>query len=266
LVIALALVVALVAITPTLGSSRQSLLDRSTFPVRTAKKAKEIAKQAKKIANEALTAANAANATASSAVDTANGAKSDAAAAQSTANGAVNTANAAKSTADATGAELAGLRAKSDSEAPTDSTTEQNTYVILPTGATTSEPNVTVTVPASGLIEVWAQATITDGAVSLYEDGQKMPNQDPSDNCFDFSAGPPPPEQPLLAAIGGPSIALSTPGDVNVAGFCGNTSAPSPILFKTSSGPHTYELRYASCGCSPQADFTDRMLVVAPRP
>ena len=55
LVIALALVVALVAITPTLGSTEtQSLLDKSTFPVRIAKEAKRIAKQAKTIANQAL--------------------------------------------------------------------------------------------------------------------------------------------------------------------------------------------------------------------
>ena len=264
LITALALVVALAAITPTLGAAgTQSLVDKSAFPVRTAKKAKQIAKRAKAIAREANAAAAAAQTTASDAASIADQAKSDAAAAQNTANGAAATANTAKGTADATAAELAGLRAKTDTDAPTVTTTEQNTYVDL------GGPSVTVTVPASGLIEVWAQISTVDGAVSLFEDGQQVPNQDPDDNCLSFGGGPPPPTDPLLAGPGGgpPPITLSTPGSVSFAG-CGSTTAPAPVLFKTSPGQHTYDLRYASCGCSAPApaEFADRMLTVAPRP
>ncbi len=292
LIIALALVVAFAAITPTLASTgTQSLVDKSTFPVRTAKKAKQIAKQAKKIANQALAAAQVAQATADTAEQLANDAqtaanaakqsadaaqasantaktsadtaKAAADAAQASANNAQTSANNAQASADAVAAELAGMRAKSDSAAATFSTTEVNTYVPDPAGG----PSVTVTVPASGLIEVWAQASIVDGAVSLYEDGQQVPNQDPDDLCVSLIGGPPPPDGPLLAAPGGgpPALTLATPGGASL-GWCGNTSAPGPVLFDTSPGQHTYDLRYAWCGCGTQADFADRMLTVAPRP
>ena len=288
LTVALALVVALAAITPTLGAAgTQGLVDKSTFPVRTAKKAKQIAKRAKTIANEALTAAQVAQATAETAQElandaqqaadtakqaadaaqsSANQAKASADSAQTSANNAQTSANSAQTSANAAAAELAALRSKSDTDSPTVSTTEVNNYVDL------GGPSVTVTVPASGLIEVWAQAAITDGAVSLYEDGQQVPDQDPDDNCLNFITGgpppaPPPPGGPLLAAAGGPEITLATPGDVQFFGYCGSTGAPSPVLLHAgSAGQHTYELRYASCGCGPQADFSDRTLTVAPRP
>ncbi|HEX8050211.1 MAG TPA: hypothetical protein VF504_01975, partial [Solirubrobacterales bacterium] len=39
-------------------------------------------------------------------------------------------------------------------------------------------PSVTVSVPASGLIEVWAQAVVyAEGAVSLFEDGKPLAGQ-----------------------------------------------------------------------------------------
>ena len=277
LVGALALVVALVAITPTLGAAgTQSLIDKSSFPVRTAKKAKQIAKQAKKVANQALTAADAAQATAEGAQQLANNAqtaadqakqsadaaqasasqaKSSADTAQTAANTAQTAANNAQASADAVAAQLAGLKAKSDTDAPTVSTMEQNTYVDL------GGPSVTVTVPASGLIEVWASVEISDGAVSLYEDGQQVPNQDPNDFC---TGAPPPPG--VLLTNDGPATTLSTPNDAPFPGVCGRTGAPGPVLFDTSPGPHTYDLRYAWCGCGAQGDFADRTLTVAPRP
>jgi multidrug efflux pump subunit AcrA (membrane-fusion protein) len=298
LIAALALTFALAAITPTLGSiQKQSLVAKSTFPVRTAKAAKRIAKRAKAIANEALTAANLAQATADtakqlagtaqaaadaaqnsanlakSAADAAQGsagqAKSAADAAQgsanqaqSSANQAQNSADQAQASADANAAELLALRAKTDTDAPTVTTTEENTYVDL------GGPSVTVNVPQSGLIEVWAQITTVDGAVSLYEDGGQVPDQDPNDLCSG-PGGVSPPSGVLLSAagIGPPPFTVSTPGNAGL-GPCGSTSAPGPELFHTSPGLHTYDLRYASCGCNAPdpAEFTDRMLTVAPRP
>jgi hypothetical protein len=258
LIVALALVVALVAITPTLGSTAgQKVIDKSTFPVRTAKKAKAIAKRAKQIANEANATAAAAQQTASNAVDTANQAKSDAAAAQSTANGAVTTANTAKTTADATASELAGLRAKSATVAGSVTTPEENAFVDL------GGPTVSLTVPPSGLIEVTVQARIDDdGALALFEDGQQVPGQDPNDFCQTFGG-----LSPLLAndAGGAGPLVLST-GSITFA--CGSVGPPVPVMFKTSPGQHTYDLRYADCGCTPgtDAEISNRTLTVAPRP
>ena len=230
LVLSVGLAVALVAITPSFGG--QHVIDKATFPVRTAKAAKRIAKTARTLANQALAAANAAQ----------------------------QTANEAKTAVDATAAELTGLRAKSDTDAPTVTTTEQNTYVDL------GGPSVTVNVPASGLVEVWAQVETLDGAVSLYDGNQQVPGQDPDDAC---SQGGPPPAGPLLAAFGGgPTITLSTPGSVELFGYCGSTTAPAPVLFNVGPGEHTFSLRYASCGCNAPApaEFTERTLTVAPRP
>ncbi len=67
----------------------------------------------------------------------------------------------------------------------------------------------------------------------------------------------------LIAASAGQPITVATPG---VPGFiCGTDGPPGPVLFKTSPGQHTYELRYAACGCGGSVDFTDRKLFVAPR-
>jgi hypothetical protein len=293
LIVALALVFALVAVTPTLGASsqKQSLVAKSTFPVRTAKAAKRIAKRAKMIANEALSAANVAQATADTAKqladdakaaadaaqNSANQAKGSADAAQGSANQAQTSANAAQNSAnvaqngadqaqasaDATAAELLSLRAKSDTATPTVTTTEENTFVDL------GGPSVTVNVPQSGLIEVWAQVTTIDGAVSVYEDGQQLPDQDPNDLCSG-SGGTAPPQGALIsgAGLGPPPITLSTGTGAAFAGLCGSTGPPSAVLLKTSPGLHAYDLRYASCGCFPPdpAEFSDRTLSVAPRP
>jgi hypothetical protein len=300
LIAALALVFALVAVTPTLGASSQNqrLLAKSSFPVRTAKAAKRIAKRARTIAYGALSAANVAQATADTAKQLANDAKAaaDAAqnsanqaknsadqaqgsanqaqtsanAAQNSANVAQNSANVAQSSADqaqasadATAAELLALRAETDTNSPTVTTTEENTYVDL------GGPSVTVNVPQSGLIEVWVQITTIDGAVSVYEDGQQLPDQDPNDLCSG-SGGTGPPQGALIsgAGLGPPPITLSSGGGAAFSGLCGSTGPPSAVLLKTSPGLHTYDLRYASCGCFPPdpAEFSDRTLTDAPRP
>ena len=135
-------------------------------------------------------------------------------------------------------------------------TTSSETFVALSGG-----PAVEVTVPPSGLIEVWAQATISeDGAVSLYEDGKPVPGQ--AELCGPGGAGV------LFAVEGslGEPIALATPAGPGI-GLCGSIGAPAPVLFQTSPGTHTYELRYADCGCegSAPSTFSERRLFVGPR-
>jgi hypothetical protein len=132
-------------------------------------------------------------------------------------------------------------------------TTDSSTFVPLAGG-----PSVTVAVPSSGLIEVWAQATMNDaGAISLFEDGQQMAGQ--SEECSNgdggaLFAGPP----------GGPgTITVGTPAP---AIFCSTSGAPGSVLLQTTPGQHTYELRYEYCGCGgPDVTFTNRRLMVAPR-
>lgn len=133
-------------------------------------------------------------------------------------------------------------------------------------------PSVQVTVPASGLIEVWAQVGIEDedgGAVGLYEDGQKITGISAAEFCGD-SGG----IQDGSALIdmqgtgpGGQFIAAATPP---VPGFlgCASAGSPSPVLLSRPPGSHTYELRYSECSCNPGggAEFRDRVLRVAPRP
>lgn len=125
-------------------------------------------------------------------------------------------------------------------------------------------PSVTVTVPASGLIEVWAQAVVyAEGAVSLFEDGKPLAGQ--AELCS------PQEDTGVLFAVSaevGEPITVGTPAAGGV-GVCGSLGAPGPVLFQTTPGAHTYELRYASCGCEDAADpagFSDRRLFVAPRP
>lgn len=122
-------------------------------------------------------------------------------------------------------------------------------------------PAVQVTVPASGLIEVWAQATISeDGAVSLYEDGKPIQGQ--AEECGPGGAGA------LFAieeTVGG-QVTVATPAGPGI-GMCGSIGAPAPVLFQTTPGTHTYELRYADCGCegTEPSTFSDRRLFVGPR-
>lgn len=134
-------------------------------------------------------------------------------------------------------------------------TTESESYVQLAGG-----PNVTVTVPSSGLIEVWAQVSIEEeGAVALFEDGQLVPGQ--GEFCG-AGAG-----FALLSVFFGPPgepITIATP-TAQAAFGCGVNGAPGSVLFQTTPGTHTYELRYQTCGCAPEAIFSKRSLRVAPR-
>jgi hypothetical protein len=125
-------------------------------------------------------------------------------------------------------------------------------------------PSVTVSVPPSGLIEVWAQAVVyAEGAVSLFEDGKPLAGQ--AELCS------PEEKTGVLFSVSvetGEPITVGTPAAA-APGICGSLGAPGAVLFQTTPGTHTYELRYASCGCEDAAEaagFTDRRLFVAPRP
>ncbi len=114
----------------------------------------------------------------------------------------------------------------------------------------------------TALIEVAAQAHIDDdaGAVALYQDGSPMPGQ--SDVC-DQIAGTPGPA--LFTSTDGLSGTWSTPASIAITGNCGSTGPAAPVMFVTTPGKHTYELRYAFCDCSgSDASFSQRRLWVTP--
>jgi hypothetical protein len=192
---------------------------------------------------------------------TARSAKSQSRTAARTANSAVNTANEAKSVATTTQATLDSTKVKSALAAGAVSTEAEN-YVQLPGG-----PSLPVTVSSSGLIEVWAQVTfLGEGAVALFEDGQRMPGQ--SEECAPSFAS-----SALIAAGAFSPLphTLGTPSSVTPLGggefFCGVEGPPAGVLFQTTPGSHTYELRYqfSGCGCEPEVTFSNRLLRVAPR-
>jgi hypothetical protein len=124
-------------------------------------------------------------------------------------------------------------------------------------------PSVQVTVPASGLIEVWGQADILDddgGTAALFEDGQPVPGVSEGNFCGSESA--------LFTMQGGGPGDFETFSTPPVLSFLGCTSAgaPAPVLLETTPGEHTYEMRYSECVCGGQAEFENRVLRIAPRP
>lgn len=145
-------------------------------------------------------------------------------------------------------------------EVAASATTTSATYAPMPGSP---GPSVTVTVPASGLIQVAASALVTagDGSASLFEDGVQLPGQGtfcdgPDGVLFDAPAD----------AIGEPAV-FSTPGSVGLYG-CATIGAPGWVLFQTTPGTHTYDLRYAfaTCGCADSVTMQNRRLWVTPLP
>lgn len=257
LVIALALVVAFAVVTPTLGSQA---MKGASFANQNSKAAKRIARLAKGIAQKANRKANS-NRRAIRTFDTdlsgIEGQVNDLNGKVNTLDGKVTDLNGEVTATDGrvTGveAELAASKAKTATEAATVTTANETDFVDL------GGPSVTLTVPESGLIEVWIEATISDGALSLYEDGQQVPDQDPNGICD----GPP---GTLINFPSTPGFVTGTPSVASLIG-CGSSGAPAPVLFKTTPGQHTYEVRYADCGCDPSdSEFSDRTLTVAPKP
>ncbi|HEX5713155.1 MAG TPA: hypothetical protein VFX85_07565 [Solirubrobacterales bacterium] len=182
----------------------------------------------------------------------------DAAAARALADTARDEATAAKGAATTTQAQLAANGIVSASEPGLVTST-------APIGEYEAKggPAVQVTVPNSGLIEVWAQVEIKDdegGAVGLYEDGAKVPGISAAEYCGDDSA--------LVDAQGGGTgefIPFATPPTPSFPG-CTSAGAPAPVLLSRPPGPHTYELRYSECSCGGEAQFRNRLLRIAPRP
>ena len=156
---------------------------------------------------------------------------------------------------------LDGLAVQSATAGGTVTTGDEDDYVAL------GGPEVTVTVPDSGLIEVWSTVTFddpSDGLVALYEDGRRIPNDDSLGICGSGTLG----DVLLSAFLGaGSPVTVSTPGALLTYGGCGTPGeAPGPVMFERSPGTHTYELRYADCGCDEaDASFSDRTLRVAAR-
>lgn len=234
-------------------------------------KARQAMQKARQALNKARFAVNqnrATRRTANRALAVANQATQAAQTAQQTANGAAQAA--AKATQDAATALAAANRANdrlddlavaSNEVTGSNSTTEELDYVSL------GGPTVQATVPPSGLIEVWATVTFedpADGLVALYEDGQRVVVEGQDGFCGSLNI-----DDSLLTASfpPGTSVTLSTPPGLALAG-CGTVGAAAgPVMFERPPGPHTYELRYADCGCDPgPATFSGRTLRIAPRP
>lgn len=171
-------------------------------------------------------------------------------------------AAAAQADADAANSRLDSLGPTSDADAGSVTTGSNSQYVSL------GGPSATVTVPASGLIEVWATVRFedpADGQVALFEDGQLVPIPGQDGVCGNGTL-----DDVLVSAQfgSGQAITLSTPPAIIFGLGCGTAgAAPGPVLLERPPGTHTYELRYADCDCDPaDAEFTDRTLRVAPRP
>jgi hypothetical protein len=259
-VVAIALVLALAVAAPTIGATNtrgvvaENALDIAKQSREIAKTAKRAAGKARGIAQSALTTANTASTAATAAANKADAASADAAAASSKADAASTAAGAASAKADAVAADLNATKSKSQSLAGSVTTANETDYQDL------GGPSVTVTVPASGLIEVWATVDAEEGAISLFEDGNQVPDLDPNFVCDG-------PNGALLSVPGSPDAVVSTANAVPFGGLCGQPGPATAILLHVTPGPHTYSLRYADCGCDPGVDgtFSDRSLTVAPR-
>ena len=217
-----------------------------------------------------LPQADAADAKADAASTTATAAAAAAASAASQAATALATAQGAQTDATKANARLDASQTASDTQAGEVSTTELLDYVSL------GGPQVTVTVPPSGLIEVWATVTFgnatepPDGLVGLYEDGQPVDIAGQQGICGSADI-----DSALLSAFASlavDTITMSTPPAGGIIGIgCGTIGeAPAPVLLQRPPGEHTYELRYAwadcGCGSSTAGVFSDRTLIVGPRP
>jgi hypothetical protein len=253
------------AVDPALAAANAEKLSRASakHALHVAQKARRIARRARNKSNQSLATVTAMLEDVDRALADSAQALADSKQAQADAANALQAANTANGRLDSTQI----VSAAQNGLVQTD---EENDYVAL------GGPQVTVTVPSSGLIEVWATVTFgddgnaavaADGAVALFQDGQRVAQVDEENLCQSFSGSAL--ENMLLSSSGpaGAEIALSTPGAAEIfIGGCGAIgSTPSPILLQASPGTHTYELRYGDCGCEPEpAGFKERVLRVAP--
>lgn len=226
-------------------SVRQALVD--------VRHALHVAQRARRIARAGRNKARTALATARSLVD-------DIQQALDRASTALNNSETALGAAQSANSRLDSTRIVSDAVAGV-ATTSSPTYERDPTSV---GPQVTVTVPDSGLIEVWASVHVDDveGSVGIFEDGQliTLGDQIGGADCGTDHA--------IIGTTGAGPVSLSTPPSFDGSGLaCGTIgNAPAPILLKRPPGSHTYELRYADCGCfGGPSSFSERVLHIAPR-
>lgn len=237
-----------------LAAESQKLATASAqHALRAAQRARRIARRARAKANQGLATANALLAEVDKALADSAASLAAAQQAQADAANALQAANSATSRIDSTRVVSATAAGNATATAGT------TDYQEAPDG-----PRVTVTVPPSGLIEVWATVTVEsdEGAVALYRDGNVVPIPGQDGICDLDNAL-------LMSQVGGGPLTVSTPPTVpGFGGICGIVGdAPAPVLFNQPPGEQTYELRYADCGCSPGDDavFSNRTLRVAPR-
>jgi len=135
----------------------------------------------------------------------------------------------------------------------------ETTTSTTPTDLATPGPSVTVTVPASGLIEVFAEVEINGGAstgvVTLEEDGSVLQGQSFNCGIASLTGG-------ILDGTASSSAPTGTaPGQCN-----GNATGGGPpsglLVFHTTPGVHTYKLVYWTNGGT--VFFSKRTLSVAP--
>jgi hypothetical protein len=265
LVLVLAAVVAVAVVVPALANSGTTAKSASVkgLSVRALAKAKaalRIARSAKRDIHRSAAAATAAQGAATAAQGSASAANTSSAAAIKAAEGASMKAGGAELNSKEAKEAVAGTRPGIGFAEGSASTTSEG-FAKLAGG-----PAVTISVPQTGLVQVWAQATIEgEGAVSLYEDGAQVAGQA---ECAAPETG-----QGGLFAVSpvGPSEPPLTVGTPASGVLCSTSGAPGPVLFETTGGSHTYELRYAACGCEEskpplKATFSGRRLIVQALP
>lgn len=227
------------------GLSKRALA-KAKLALRTSRGAKRLAH---KVAGSAALAQTAASA-----------AQTSAAAAQKAAEAASMKAGGAELNSKEAKAEVASTRPHIGFEQGKAST-ESGSFVKL------GGPSVTVNVPTSNLVQVWGQAVVdggggADGVVSLFEDGHQLEGQAVCGEVKGvlFSGG---------SLLGEPEL-VGTPAVADpLTGACGTLGAPAPVLFRATTGEHTFEFRYAACTCSgtpEKVTFSERHLIVAPLP
>jgi hypothetical protein len=128
----------------------------------------------------------------------------------------------------------------------------------------TPGPQVTVSVPASGLVELFAEANLSatsnaGGAVGLSVDGATN-----LVGCFGTFSGT---GELIDVPVGTTAVGATAGG--SECGVMGGNGLPSSVMVRVAPGSHTFKLVYAAdsnSGTSATLTFSHRHLQVAPRP
>jgi hypothetical protein len=131
----------------------------------------------------------------------------------------------------------------------------------------TPGPQVTVTVPGSGLMEVYAQADFDNGTHGSGVVGLSVDGNLNMVGCFGNKPG-----YLIAGPVNGTATGATAAGGGAAATDCGvliPQGQPSSIMIHTTPGAHTFKLVYAAAsnsGGAATTNFSNRMLAVAPRP